>query len=66
VLLMIIRAATKGGPWVGYEGVRLFLRRQTYGSWMAYAFRPFIQLLLATIRPWMFGYGLPPLLMNAL
>jgi uncharacterized membrane protein required for colicin V production len=66
VILMILRSATGGNEWLGYEGVRLFIQGQTRGSWMAYIFRPFMRFLLAIIRPWLFGHDLPPLLLNAL
>jgi hypothetical protein len=32
---------------------------------MVYMFRPFVQLLLTLIEPWLFGHPMPPLLMNA-
>jgi len=66
VLLMILRSSTSGERWIGYEGIQAFFQGQTHNSWMAFVFRPFMHLLLALIEPWMFGYGLPPLLINAL
>ncbi len=65
VLLIVIRSATGGPRWIGYDGVREFFRRQTEYSWMSYVFGPFMRLVLATIRPWLFGHELPPLLINA-
>ena len=65
VVLMIIRSATGGPEWFGYQGVQRFFRNQTYNSWMAFVFRPFIRFLLALIHPWLFGHDLPPLLMDA-
>jgi uncharacterized membrane protein required for colicin V production len=66
VLLMIMRSATGGDPWLGYQGVQKFFQEQTHNSWMAYVFRPFMRFLLAIIKPWLFGHELPPLLVNAL
>jgi uncharacterized membrane protein required for colicin V production len=66
IILMIIRSATGGEKWFGYEGVQQFFVNQTYGSWMATVFRPFMRFLLTIIRPFMFGRDLPPLLLNAL
>lgn len=66
VILMIIRSSTAGEEWIGYEGVRQFLMGQTRGSWMAYVFRPFMRFLLAIIKVSLFGYDLPPLLVNSL
>lgn len=66
VILMILRSATGGEKWFGYEGVQEFFVRQTRGSWMAFVFRPLMQVLLALIQPFMFGRGLPPLFVNAL
>jgi uncharacterized membrane protein required for colicin V production len=66
VILIILRSATGGSPWMGYEGVRLFIRGQTRGSWMAYVFRPFMRFIIAIIQPWLFGRELPPLFVNAL
>lgn len=66
VILIVIRSATSGDPWMGYESFRLFLQRQTRGSTMAYVFRPFMRAILAVISPWLFGNELPPLLTNAL
>jgi uncharacterized membrane protein required for colicin V production len=66
VILMILRSGSGGDEWAGYEGVRLFVQRQTRGSWMAYVFRPFMRVLLAIIKPWLFGHSLPPLLVDAL
>jgi uncharacterized membrane protein required for colicin V production len=65
IILIIIRSTTGGDRWVGYQGVQEFFVRQTYGSWMAYVFRPFMQFLLIIIRPFMFGRSLPPLLLHA-
>ena len=66
VILMIVRSATGGDEWYGYQGVQRFFVRQTRGSWMAYVFGPFMQSMLELIRPWLFGRDLPPLLLNAL
>ena len=66
VLLVILRSSTAGDPWIGYENIRLFIRDQTTRSWMALIFRPFTYVVLVTVKPWMFGYDLPPLLLNAL
>jgi len=66
IVLIIIRSATGGAEWFGYQGVQAFFRDQTHNSWMAYVFRPFMRFLLAIIKPWLFGHGLPPLLENAL
>ncbi|MFN2130374.1 MAG: CvpA family protein [Anaerolineae bacterium] len=66
VVLMVLRSSTAGEEWIGYEAIRQFLQGQTRGSWMAYAFRPFMHFLLAIIRPWLFGHDLPPLLLNSL
>lgn len=65
VLLIIVRYAIGGGPWIGYEGLQQSLRRQLDLSFMATIFRPFMQIVVAAIRPWMFGRTLPPLLMTA-
>ncbi len=65
VLLIIIRSATGGAEWFGYQGIQEFFKDQTHNSWMAYVFRPFMRFLLAIIRPWLFGHDLPPLLVNA-
>lgn len=66
VMLIILRSATGGAPWFGYQGLQQFFKNQTYNSWMAYVFSPFMRFLLAIIRPWLFGHSLPPLLVNAL
>lgn len=66
VVLIVIRSAVGGPEWFGYKGVQSFFRSQTYDSWMAFVFRPFMRFLLAIIRPWLFGHDLPPLLVNAL
>lgn len=66
VILIIVRSATGGDEWYGYKGVQQFFVRQTRNSWMAYAFGPFMRLMLDLIRPWLFGRELPPLLLNAL
>jgi uncharacterized membrane protein required for colicin V production len=66
VILMILRSATGGEEWFGYEGIQQFFVRQTYGSWMAFVFRPLMRVLLALIQPFMFGRSLPPLFLNAL
>jgi uncharacterized membrane protein required for colicin V production len=66
IVLVILRSSTGGDPWIGYENIRVFLKGQTSESWMAYLFRPFMTFVLAIIKPWMFGYDLPPLLLNAL
>jgi uncharacterized membrane protein required for colicin V production len=65
VALIVLRSATGGAEWPGYAGFQVFLRRQATRSWMAYVLRPFMQLLLAVVEPWLFGHDLPPLLMNA-
>ena len=61
LLLIIIRSGT-ADKWYGYDNFRLFLYRQTYGSWMAFTFQPAMRLLLITVKPWMFGGELPRLL----
>jgi uncharacterized membrane protein required for colicin V production len=66
VILIVLRSATGGEKWMGYQGVQSFIRNQTRNSWMAYVFRPFMRLMLAIIEPWLFGHSLPPLLLNAL
>ena len=66
VVLIVLRSVASGDPWPAYAGVQTFLRNQTTRSWMAYVFRPFTQLLLSLIEPWLFGGQLPPLLRNAL
>ena len=66
VILMILRSATGGEKWFGYEGVQQFFVRQTHGSWMAFVFRPLMQVLLTIIQPFMFGRSLPPLFLDAL
>ncbi|MBN1580174.1 MAG: CvpA family protein [Anaerolineae bacterium] len=65
IALIVIRSATAGDPWIGYEGVRTFFQSQTQNSWMAFIFGPFMRVVIATIRPWLFGRSLPPLLINA-
>jgi uncharacterized membrane protein required for colicin V production len=65
VVLIVVRSSTNGAPWPGYTGLQEFLRRQATRSWMAYILRPFMRALLAVIKPWLFGYDLPPLLLNA-
>ncbi|MBN1935156.1 MAG: CvpA family protein [Anaerolineae bacterium] len=65
VLLIIVRYAVGGGQWIGYEGVQQALRRQLSTSVMATIFRPLMQVIIAAIRPWLFGRSLPPLLMTA-
>ena len=66
VVLIVLRSVSSGETWAAYAGVQTLLRRQTTGSWMAYAFTPFTRLLLRAIEPWLFGNRLPPLLRNAL
>ena len=66
IIMMILRSATSGEQWFGYEGVQQFFVNQTHGSWMARVFRPFMRFLLTIIRPFMFGRDLPPLLLYAL
>jgi len=66
VLLIILRSATSGEKWIGYQGIQAFFKNQTHNSWMAFTLRPFMRFLLAVIKPWLFGYDLPPLLRNAL
>ena len=65
VLLIIIRSATGGEEWFGYQAIQRFFVSQTQNSWMAFVFRPFMRFLLAIIKPWLFGHDLPPLLVNA-
>jgi membrane protein required for colicin V production len=65
IALIVIRSATTGDPWIGYEGVRKFFLSQTQNSWMAFIFDPFMRVVIATIQPWLFGRSLPPLLINA-
>jgi uncharacterized membrane protein required for colicin V production len=65
VILIVIRSASGGADWPGYVGLQAFLQRQVKRSWMAYVLRPFMILLLNLIEPWLFGYSLPPLLLNA-
>ncbi len=62
LLLIVIRSATAGDPWIGYQGVQKFFQSQTRDSWMAFIFGPFMRLLVAAIQPWLFGRALPPLL----
>ena len=66
VLLIIIRSATGGERWVGYQGVQTFFQNQVQNSWMAYIMSPFMRFLLILIRPWLFGRDLPRLLQYAL
>lgn len=66
LILIVLRSATGGEPWAGYEGVQQFFVGQTRGSVMASVFRPFMRFLLALIQPWLFGRTMPPLLYNAL
>jgi len=65
VLLIIVRYAIGGGPWIGYEKLQSSLSRQLNASFMVTIFRPLMQIVIAAIRPWMFGHSLPPLLLNA-
>jgi len=65
VVLIVLRSTVLGGQWLAYEGVQGLLRRMITRSFMAYVFRPFTQLILALIQPWLFGGQLPPLLRNA-
>jgi membrane protein required for colicin V production len=65
VALIVIRSATSGPDWPGYAGLQIFLRRQATRSWLAYVLSPFMRLMLAIVRPWLFGHDLPPLLQNA-
>jgi uncharacterized membrane protein required for colicin V production len=65
-LLIVLRSATGGSPWIGYEGIQQFIQQQTRGSWMAYLFRPFMRFLLTILQPWLFGRTLPSLLWEAL
>jgi uncharacterized membrane protein required for colicin V production len=66
VLLIILRSATSGEPWIAYQSIQTFFLEQTQNSWMAYVFRPFMRLIAAIVRPWLFGRSLPPLLMSAM
>lgn len=66
VLLIIIRSATGGEPWIAYPGVQDFFQGQTRNSWMAYTFRPFMRFIVAIIEPWLFGRSLPPLFTSAI
>ena len=66
VLLIIIRSATGGAPWIGYQGLQDFFQNQTSNSWMARAFGPVMRFLVALIRPWLFGHDLPPLLLGVM
>jgi uncharacterized membrane protein required for colicin V production len=65
VVLIVVRSATGGIQWPGYTGLQSFLKDQVQRSWMAFVLRPFMRLLLNLVEPWLFGYGLPPLLLNA-
>lgn len=65
VVLIVVRSTTNGVEWPGYAGLQAFLRRQVMRSWMAYILRPFMHMLLAVVKPWLFGHNLPPLLLNA-
>jgi uncharacterized membrane protein required for colicin V production len=66
VVLIVLRSATAGEEWLGYQGVQAFTQRQLNRSWMVYMFRPFLQLILRLVEPWLFGHPMPPLLTNAL
>jgi uncharacterized membrane protein required for colicin V production len=65
VVLIVVRSATGGAQWPGYANLQSFLRNQVQRSWMAFVLQPFMQLLLGLVEPWLFGYSLPPLLLNA-
>lgn len=65
VLLIFVRYSVGGGPWIGYEALQQSLSRQLDFSFMATIFRPIMQIIIAAIRPWMFGRTLPPLLLTA-
>ncbi len=65
VVLIVIRSVSGGPDWPGYANIQAFLWRQATRSWMAYVLRPFMRLLLNVVEPWLFGHGLPPLLLNA-
>jgi uncharacterized membrane protein required for colicin V production len=66
VVLIVLRSVAGGPDWPGYATIQAFLWRQVTRSWMAYVLRPFMRLLLNIVEPWLFGHGLPPLLLNAL
>jgi uncharacterized membrane protein required for colicin V production len=66
IVLIVIRYATNGDEWIGYQGVQTFFQNQTRNSWLAFVFRPFLRFLIGVIRPWLFGHDLPPLLVNAI
>jgi membrane protein required for colicin V production len=66
VVLIVLRSVTSGEPWPAYSGVQNGLRGMITRSWMAYMFRPFTQLILNLIQPWLFGGRLPPLLRTTL
>jgi uncharacterized membrane protein required for colicin V production len=66
VLLIILRSATSGEPWIAYQNIQTFFLDQTQNSWMAYVFRPFMRFIVAIVRPWLFGRSLPPLFMSAM
>jgi len=66
VVMIVLRSTTLGEEWPAYQGIQGLLRRMITRSFMAYVFRPFTQLILALIQPWLFGGQLPPLLRNAL
>lgn len=65
LLLIIVRYGLHGGQWIGYEKLQSSLLRQFNASFLTAIFRPFMSLVIATIRPWMFGHSLPPLLLEA-
>ena len=65
-ILVFIMRWIVSAEWPGYPGVQAFLNYHISRSWMVYVFRPFIQLLLNVVEPWLFGHSLPPLLLNAL
>jgi uncharacterized membrane protein required for colicin V production len=65
VVLIVVRSTTNGVAWPGYSGLQSFLRTQVMRSWMAYILRPFMQVLIAAVKPWLFGHTLPPMLLNA-
>ena len=66
IAVIVLRSVVGGEPWAAYAGMQTMLRKGLDRSWMVYAFRPFTQLLLTLIEPWLFGNQLPPLLRNAL
>lgn len=66
VIVAIVRSATATGNWLSYEGLRTFLHDQTTHSLLANIFRTVFRIVMATIKPWLFGGDLPILLRNAI